>query len=232
MTRGRTYVCILAGALLLIPVACNGQGGDDGVGSTGGGSGHIAVRLTDKPIDISTVQSVNVTIDSVEVFPADGSFDTDKIELMPRAETFDLLTLTGGVTTLLAEGDLDNGYYTKIRLGVPEANMVMDDGSMVDLMIASHKVDINLPFQISQSESMTVTLDFDAAASVHVTGTGSGKYILRPVVTGIASFDPDPIDLPGPVDPNEMDPNAPVDPNEPMDPNSPMDPNIPMDPNG
>ncbi len=212
MTRGGVYLCLGASALLLSLAACDG-GQDDGVGISGG-SGHVTVQLTDAPLDLDTVQSVNVTIDSLEAFPADtDSSETGKIELMPRAETFDLLTLTGGVTELLAEGDLPVGFYTKLRLGVPEANMVFKDQTVVALKIDSHKVDINLPFEIAQSESLIVTLDFDAAASLHVVGTGSGKYILRPVVTAVSGSDPDPIELPGPGDPNAPDPNAPADPN-------------------
>ena len=210
-------LCLFLGPMLLA-AGCAG-GGDDGVGSTGG-TGHLAVQLTDAPLDIDTVQSVNVTIDSVTVWPGDsGGSEHEKIELMPHAETFDLLTLTDGVTTLLAEDDLPAGFYTKIRLGVPEANMVFKDQTVVDLKLSSEKVDINLPFSIALSEALVVTLDFDAAASLHIVGTGSGKYILRPVVNAVIGSDPPPIGFP--------DPNAPTDPNTPMDPNTPADPNTP-----
>jgi len=175
-------------APLLLSAACSGSG-DDGVGSTGG-TGHLTVALTDTPIDIDTVQNVFVTIDSVEVFPADeGSSEPGKIELMPQAETFDLLTLTGGVTDVLAEEDLPAGFYTKIRLGVSQASMVFKDQTVVDLKLDSRKVDVNVPFEVVASDPLIVTLDFDAAASLHIVETGSGKYILRPVVKAV-SVDP------------------------------------------
>jgi hypothetical protein len=194
---------LMVAALSLTLAGC--PGGDDGVGSTGG-DGHLTVRLTDSPLNIDTVQSVHVMIDSVEVFVADsGDSEGGRIELMPHAETFDLLTLTGGVTELLAAGDLPAGFYKKIRLGVPEADIVFKDQTVADLKLDSRKVDINLPFEIALSESLVVTLDFDAAASLHIVETGSGRYILRPVVTAVIGSDPDPTPLP--------DPNAPADPN-------------------
>jgi len=183
-----TRLLWVAVAPLLLSAACSGSG-DDGVGSTGG-TGHLTVALTDTPIDIDTVQNVFVTIDSVEVFPADeGSSEPGKIELMPQAETFDLLTLTGGVTDVLAEEDLPAGFYTKIRLGVSQASMVFKDQTVVDLKLDSRKVDVNVPFEVVASDPLIVTLDFDAAASLHIVETGSGKYILRPVVKAV-SVDP------------------------------------------
>ncbi|MGH9869632.1 MAG: DUF4382 domain-containing protein [Candidatus Polarisedimenticolia bacterium] len=211
MTGRMALSCLTSGVLLLSLAACNG-GHDDGVSSTSG-KGHLAVQLTDAPLDMDTVQSVNVTIDSVEVFTADES-STERIELLPHTETFDLLTLTDGVTTLLAEGDMPVGFYKKIRLGVPQANLVFKDQTVVDLKLDSRKVDINLPFEILLNDSLLIILDFDAAASLHIVETGSDKFILRPVVNAVKGSNPNPIPLPPPTDPNApSDPNAPGDPN-------------------
>lgn len=214
MTTRRGILSWLTACLLLLPAAaCDGDHSYH-VSSTDG-TGYVYIHLTDAPLDIDTVQSVNVTLDSVEVFRAASiASDEEKIELLPRAATFDLLTLTNGITTLLAAGDLPAGYYTKIRLGISAANLVFKDQTESPARIDSNKVDINLPFEIATSESLVVTLDFDAAASLHVVLTGSDRYILRPVVTGVAGSDPDPVPLPG-------DPNMPADPNMPSDPNAP-----------
>jgi len=202
----RLAIAALSVGMALVVLGACDSSGDDPVSSTGG-SGHLTVQLTDMPLDMDTVQNVHVTIDSVIVFGVnlDGS-DGEKIELMPRAETFDLLTLTGGVTTLLAEGDLPAGFYNKIRLGVPSASITFQDSTSADLQIESRKVDINVPFEIATSEDLEVTLDFDAGASLHIVGTGSGKFILRPVVKALKVTNPDPVPLPGP-DPNG-DPNG------------------------
>src|SRR5262245_9272414 len=195
---GRAPSCFTVGVLLLSLAACSGNH-DDGVSSMSG-KGHVAVSLTDAPLDIDTVQSVIVTLDSVEVFSGGtDSSSADRVELMARAETFDLLTLTDGVTTLLAEGDLPTGSYKKIRTGVRDAHLVFKDLTEQNLKIDSHKVDINLPFEIIQDDNLLVTLDFDAAASLHIVEAGnSNQFILRPVVNGVKSSNPDPVPLPPP----------------------------------
>ena len=172
-------------ALVALAAACSGSG-DDGLGSING-TGSVQVLLTDAPLDLATVKSVNVTIDGVTVYggsPGDGS-GSGPIELMTHPETFDLLTLTGGATTLLAEGELSAGIYNRIRLHVPDATLEFLDGTVVDLKISSHKVDVPIPFEVGVGENLELTLDFQADASVQVNETGNDRYILRPVVTPV-----------------------------------------------
>jgi hypothetical protein len=115
---------------------------------------------------------------------------------MTYPETFDLLTLTGGATTLLADGELPAGFYSRIRMGVASAALTFLDGTVVELKIESNKVDVPIRFEVSSDDVTPILLDFQADASVHVTGTGSGKYVLRPVVTPVPLSD-DPVDDPG-----------------------------------
>ena len=158
------------------------------------GHGTLSVNLTDAPLDLANVQSVMVTLTGVIVYPMEsmGSGMTDPagtdlrpIVLLTHPATFDLLTLTGGVTELLASGEVPVGDYERIRLEVSDATLIYKDGTSALLKIESNKVDVPIPFHIVQGQETGVTLDFDAGASVQVNETGNDKLILRPVVTPV-----------------------------------------------
>jgi len=109
--------------------------------------------------------------------------DHGPIELMTHPDTFDLLTLTDGATTLLASGEVPAGDYQRIRLVVSDATLTWKDGTTAPLKIESNKVDVPIRFHVAADTVNPLTLDFDAGASVQVNETGSDTLILRPVVT-------------------------------------------------
>jgi hypothetical protein len=150
------------------------------------GTGHLEVHLTDAPIDMTTVSNVYVNIVGVIVYPGVAEIngiDTTPIHLKTFPDKFDLLTLTGGATALLAEGTIPEGFYQRIRMEISSATLIFKDGTQESLKIESDKVDVPIPFELRVDDVMAVLLDFDAAASVQVNETSSDKYILRPVVT-------------------------------------------------
>jgi Domain of unknown function (DUF4382) len=177
----------LVGALLLGGCARMGDGSSHG----GAGTGMLQVRMTDAPIDLSTVQSVNVTLTGVVVFPDETTdpmgmvVQPGPISLMTHPATFDLLTLTGGATTLLASGEVPAGHYSRIHLDISDATLVNKDGTTAPLQIDSNKVDVPIQFQVTAGMTGSITLDFNAAASVQVNQTGASQFILRPVVTPV-----------------------------------------------
>jgi uncharacterized protein DUF4382 len=130
-----------------------------------------------------------VTLTGVVVFPEETTdsmgmvVQPGPITLMTHPATFDLLTLTGGATTLLASGEVPAGTYSRIHLDVSDATLVNKDGTTSSLQIDSSKVDVPIRFQVSAGTANAITLDFNAAASVQVNQTAAGGYILRPVVT-------------------------------------------------
>ncbi len=174
---------------ILALTACLGCGSGSLNAHVENGTGTVQVHLTDAPIDLSSVQSVIVTITDVTLYPRDDSSPMPDptpggpIELMTHPSTFDLLTLTGGATTLLASGEVPAGRYSRIRLGVADAQLTYKDGTTTTLKIESGKVDVPIGFEVGVDETQQLTLDFDAAASVQVNQTGNGVSILRPVVT-------------------------------------------------
>ena len=150
------------------------------------GTGRLDIQLTDAPIDMTNVQRVEVTVTGVLVYPGVEGMESESsppIVLTTHPGTFDLLTLTGGASTLLASGEVPAGFYQRIRLEISSATLTYQDGTTVDLKIESNKVDVPIPFQVSTGDGATVLLDFDAAASVQVNETATDTFILRPVVT-------------------------------------------------
>jgi len=183
--RHHPALCLIAvPALVAMLLGCS-----EGSARHANGTGTLNVHLTDAPIDLSTVQKVEVTITGVIVYPRENTMpdmaEGSPIELMTHPETFDLLTLTDGATTLLASGEVPVGSYNRIRLEVSDATMTHSDGTTQPLKIEAGKVDIPIKFEIGSDEMEQVTLDFDAGASVQVNETASGQFILRPVVTPV-----------------------------------------------
>jgi uncharacterized protein DUF4382 len=183
----RSVVFALAVAITATPLftACSESSGSNS------GMGTVQVRMTDAPIDLTEVQSVMVTIDGVILYPGDEDSDmplvnqSGAVALLTHPDTFDLLTLTDGATTLLASGEAPAGHYQRIRLEVSKAELTFKDGTIEPLKLESGKVDVPIPFDLGVDETQTLTLDFDAGASVQVNETGSDKFILRPVVTPV-----------------------------------------------
>jgi hypothetical protein len=183
----RRLASSLAILVLLSVSACSDGSGEINMG-VDGGTGHVEVRMTDTPLDMSTVANVWVVIDSVTAYPESlsGGEESAPMPLATTAGEFDLLTLTGGATTLLASGDLPVGSYSRLRLHVPSGRIVFLDGREEQLKLDSEKVDVPVPFDLGRDETQQLLLDFDAEASIQVNETAvDGKYILRPVVTPV-----------------------------------------------
>jgi hypothetical protein len=108
----------------------------------------LKVMLTDAPLDLSTVQSVNVTLTGVIVYPKESTnpmemvIEGSPISLLTYPATFDLLTLTGGATALLASGEVPVGTYSRISLEISEATLIKTDSTTTPLKIESNKVDV------------------------------------------------------------------------------------------
>jgi hypothetical protein len=185
MTVSSPVRLVLLAGCLALALACS-----SGSASVSAGTGTIEIHMTDAPIDLSNVEKVEVTITDVIVYPGedDGMPVVDgngPIELMTHPDTFDLLTLTDGATTLLASGEVPAGDYQRIRLQISEATLTYKDGTTAPLKIDSNKVDVPIRFHVAADTTNTMTLDFDAGASVQVNETATDTLILRPVVTPV-----------------------------------------------
>lgn len=184
------------------------------------GKAHMKVNLTDAPGDY---QQVNIDVqglrihytpaesDTAESDTTENNEDGEWIDLPVEPMNVNLLELTNGVDTLLAEADLDPGHYKELRLILGPDNTVMVDSTIQDLKVPSGQQSgykIKFRTDLEAGEEIEVTVDFDAGRSVHKAGN-SGMYILKPVLKAFVE-DGDEVEvgsITGTVDPAGASPN-------------------------
>jgi hypothetical protein len=181
---------------LMLLTACGGGGSDSG------GSGRLAVSLTDAATD--RYQAVYVTIEDIQVHLS-GSEERPNnwrsIEIPGGPITVNLLELVNGVREELGLTTLPAGHYTQMRLIIgrspddssnllgalhPHANYVIEtDGDKIHpLKIPSgYNTGIKLVhgFDILADQTTELLLDFDANRSVVEAGN-SGLWLLKPTI--------------------------------------------------
>ena len=156
------------------------------------GTGILALYLSDAPLDAENVTGVYITINEIQ-YHTNAQWAT--FEGFAGNETYNLLELTGGNTSLLGEFTLPPGNYTQIRFmldiaetGSDKANpgcyVEFADNSTEPLFVPSggqtgYKA--TGQFEVTANETIEVTADFDVRApgAVHVAGS---RYILNPTI--------------------------------------------------
>ncbi|HEX9081508.1 MAG TPA: DUF4382 domain-containing protein [Holophagaceae bacterium] len=165
----------IVGSGLALLMGCSGSS------SASGSSGSMNVTLVDGPV--SGYQQINVNIQSVEI--GNGSGWTT---LSTPNKTINLLSLTGGVSEVLASGaTLPAGHYSQMRLILGSGNtVVLSDGTTQPLTVPSGLqtgIKLVVSFDVAAGTTSDVWIDFDAAHSIQVTQAGaSGMFLLRPTV--------------------------------------------------
>ncbi len=143
----------------------------------------IEVWLTDAPADYD---EVNIDIKEVAIHrEADGDESGWK-KLEVNAGSYNLLELTNGLDTLLAELEVPAGKISQIRLILGNNNSIKVGDDIHPLQTPSGQQS-GLKLQVHQTllEGVTykILLDFDAARSI--VEKGNGGYLLKPVITTI-----------------------------------------------
>ncbi len=143
----------------------------------------LVVRLTDSPGDY---EKVNIDLLEVQIHTNAGDTEDGWVSLSANQGVYDLLTLTNGVETVIADDTYPAGRVSQLRLILGDNNSVVVGGDEYPLKIPSGsesglKLQINA--DLEEGITYSVLLDFDAAKSIHK--TGSNKYILKPVVKTI-----------------------------------------------
>lgn len=156
---------------------------DDSSGSDD--SARVAVRLTDAPGDY---KHVYVEVEDVMIKTTAEGGDEEGWESLEGVNTgvIDLLSLTGGVTELLVDTELEAGYLHQIRLVLGDNNtIVLNDGTEAEYALKTPsaqqsglKVMVNQ--ELEAGANYTFILDFDVDKSVKTTGTGT--FNLHPVI--------------------------------------------------
>ena len=166
-------IFIIAGLVMLLFYSCNKEEATT----------SFVVRLTDSPGDY---EKVNIDIASVQVHVNEGNQSDGWITLESNEGIYDLLTLTNGTETVIANDNFPSGKVSQLRLVLGDNNSVVVDGEEFAMTVPSGsesglKVLINA--DLVEGIAYFVLLDFDAAKSV--VSTGSQKYILKPVIKAV-----------------------------------------------
>ncbi|PAU94925.1 hypothetical protein CK503_05500 [Aliifodinibius salipaludis] len=201
---------LVVGLIAFIAISCNDINSND----TNTEKAQMNVSLIDAPGDY---QEVNIDVQGLRIQYTPSSNDTASadgqwIDLPVEPMKINLLELTNGVDTLLAEAELNPGHYEELRLILGEDNTVMVDSTIQNLKVPSGQQSgykIKFKTDLEAGDELDVVVDFDAGRSVHKAGN-SGKYILKPVLKAFVESG-DEVDVgsvAGVVDPSEAAPNV------------------------
>lgn len=179
-------LCCIALTLFLIGSSCSKNNKDK--------TARVQVRLTDNPP--ANVKEVWVDVQQVEIIVNDGA-----PVLLPAAHPglYNLLELTNGKDTLLADAVIPAGNISQIRLILGANNYIITNaGQKLELKTPSAQQS-GLKVQVHQNVEggilYRLVLDFDVARSLVEAGN-SGNIILKPVLR-LVSFLPSGGDLRG-----------------------------------
>lgn len=170
----------LTGILLMLLVVLSACSEDDSSNST-----RFVVRLTDSPGDY---EKVNIDIVGIEVNAEEndesGWTTLDNVNV----GVYDLLELTDGVETVLADTEFPSGHISQLRLLLGDNNSVVVDGETINLTTPSSQesgLKLSINADLVEGITYSLLLDFDAARSVVQAGN-SGAYNLKPVIKVVA----------------------------------------------
>lgn len=159
----KTFLPVLAFAFLATTAGCS----DDDSSNNPEGTARLRIHLTDAPYPYSSIESADVTIESV-VVGVDDEFHTLDVEDAPLK--VNLLDLQNGVTEEIVDADVPDGSLNQIRLIISSASVTLTDGRVFDLQIPSGessglKVFISPPVVVDGSLTTELLLDFDVSES-------------------------------------------------------------------
>lgn len=136
--------------------------------------------MTDSPGDYDKV--------NVEIIGAEVHSDVNGwTPLQVKTGIYNLLDLTNGKDTLIADGQVAVGKVSQIRLILGNQNSVVYQGNTYPLETPSAQqsgLKLQVHAELVAGVNYSMLLDFDADKSI--VQTGSGKYILKPVIRVIS----------------------------------------------
>jgi len=158
-------------------------------------TGTLTLSLTDAPVDLETIDSINLEITGIEYNKAGGSWEM--VEGFGEPKTYNILDLTDGTSELIGQFPVEAGRYTQLRflLNAPEygtANqsnpgcyIVFKDGTTEPLFVSSggetgYKAVGE--FVVPINGSVSVTADFDARKSILKEAGVTGMFLLKPTI--------------------------------------------------
>jgi len=193
-------------ALLCLALSACGGGASGADVPIAPGTSSLKIYVTDAPFPGDLVQSATVTIKQVQVRETSGGgWQT----VFDGSATIDLVPLRGGVTSLLAEAELDPGTYDEVRLIVEAGEVILEPEAIVagDSHVFNSangglhfpsgaqtgiKVKVDNDIVVVTELSSDLTLDFDLSRNFVFNGPmthapGVRRVIFTPVVRAVNS---------------------------------------------
>jgi hypothetical protein len=155
-----------------------------------GGPGRLSVKITDDPLNISSVKSAEVTISKIEIRKAGANEGDPFIELpLKNPVTIDIFKLRNGITEELVNLEVPQGDYDLVRLIVDEANLTLKDPEETfNMKVPSGeqtgiKVFINPVIHVEGGISAELLLDFDLSKSFVMRGhNAQNGFLFKPCI--------------------------------------------------
>jgi hypothetical protein len=151
--------------------------------STSDQNAKVKISMTDAPGDYDKVfiDVLDVKIKTGAEADDDGWVSVGNVQ----PEIYDLLTLTGGITQLLANAEIPAGTLGQIRLILgPDNSVVLKDGTEIALSAPSAQqsgLKLLVNEELEAGMQYEYLLDFDVDKSI-VSAGNSGVLILKPVI--------------------------------------------------
>ncbi len=179
--------------LAFILPACNDLVNVEGTRGKGRVNLYISNVNTSSQTSVEGLEEVNIDVQDIHILlkssradtmgtaTFDGKGEWIGIPVTPRR--VDLLGLSGIDTdSFVAEAELDEGFYSRIKLIVGNDNNVVINGETYPMKVTSGQQAVyivQLGEYLRSGEEIDITIEFNAEKSVHVTGNNS--YIFKPV---------------------------------------------------
>jgi len=145
---------VLVAALIIVGIVFSGLRLPTFVPNTG----TLIIKLTDAPANIT---HLNVTITSISVQRVENDNET-WVDLSfvggVSSVSLDLLELEN-ITRDLSETVIPSGNYTKIRLGIGEANVTYAEGGWDLVNVPSGKIDVIVHFEMESGGVRILLID-------------------------------------------------------------------------
>lgn len=153
------------------------------------GMGSLRLLATDAPFSFENVDSATVTINQISIRKNGG----EKLMVLEKELTLDLLKLRNGVTEALADIQIPTGIYDQILLVVTEASVSLTSGEHFPLKVPSGeqsglKIFISPALTINEGVRSEVLLDFDLSRSFVPKGTYGeiSGFNFKPVIRAVS----------------------------------------------
>jgi hypothetical protein len=174
------------------------------------GQGRISVRLTDAPLPLDEVESIDMFVVRIEAkaqatSEADADDDLEGVEstsngwlvLATPNASFDLMDLRNGVSAFVGDAPVPAGRYHSMRLilDTQQSSVTLKDGTVLSgasspsiVFPSAGKTGIKIlfttPIDVDADETTDVLVDFDAGESFVVRGNTilQNGLLFKPVI--------------------------------------------------